>query len=156
MITINEQQSDIADAKGVHHNLEDEPLEIGETIAGNVDTTVDIPTPTAVKVNLAISQHTSSMPLNNVADNVARWSREPILTPVADLDVSSIRADPNAPLDPTLQKDLDFMKTWLDKAAVNEDVPFSLVLSKSQKKKVKQQVKASYQTRSQGPLPTSQ
>jgi len=72
------------------------------------------------------------------------------------LDVSSIRADPNAPLDPTLQKDLDFMKIWLDKAVVNEDVPFSPVLSKSQKKKLKQQVKASYQTQSQGPLPTSQ
>jgi len=105
--------------------LEDEPLEIGETIAGNVVTTMDIPTSTAAKVNLAISQHTSSMPLNNVADNVAKWSREPILTPVADLDVNSIRTDPNAPLDPTFQKDLDFMKTWLDKAAVNEDVPFS-------------------------------
>lgn len=153
LITIDEdimQQSDIVDAEGVHHNLEDEPLEIGETIAGNVDTTMNIPTPTAAKVN------PSSMPLNNVADNVARWSHGPILTPVADVDVSSIRADPNATLDPTLQKDLDFMKTWLDKAAVNEDVPFSPVLSKSQKKKLKQQVKASYQTRSQGPLPTSQ
>jgi len=83
-------------------------------------------------------------------------NHEQILTPVGHLDVSSIMADPDVPLDPTLQKDLDFMKTWLEKAAVNEDVSFSPILSKSQKKKLKQQTKASYQTRSQGPLPNSQ
>ena len=38
------------------------------------------------------------------------------------------------PVDPVLQKDLDFMQTWLAKAAVNE-VPFNEVVSKSQEKK---------------------
>jgi len=43
-------------------------------------------------------------------------------------------APDGAPVDPLLQKDLDFMQTWLAKAAVNE-VPFNEVVSKSQEKK---------------------
>ena len=39
-----------------------------------------------------------------------------------------------APVDSVLQKDLDFMQTWLAKAAVNK-VPFKEVVSKCQKKK---------------------
>ena len=60
-------------------------------------------------------------------------------------------APDGAPVDPVLEKDLDFMQIWLAKAAVNE-VSFKEVVSKSQKKKKNLQ-KASYKTRSQGPLP---
>jgi len=106
----------------VHQNLEDEPLEIEENIEGNIaqdliDTTTDIPTPTTATVNhnLDISQHTFSMPHNNVTYIVARstlvGNRKHILTLVGHLDVSSIRADPIVLLDRTLHKDLDFMKT---------------------------------------------
>jgi hypothetical protein len=49
---------------------------------------------------------------------------------------------------------MDFMQTWLEKAAVN-DALFSLVISKSKKKKINK-AKASYQTHSQGPLPHPQ
>lgn len=87
-------------------------------------------------------------------------SHEPVITPVQPLYVSFIRADSEATVDPTLQKDINFMKSWLEKAAVNEDVPFSLVISKSQKKKLakmnKEQTKTCYSTRSQGPLPPPQ
>jgi len=57
-------------------------------------------------------------------------------------------------VDPTLQKEIDFMQTWLAKVVVN-DLPFSPVISKLQKKKMNK-AKASYQTRSQGPLPRPQ
>jgi len=65
--------------------------------------------------------------------------------------VSSIVAHDDATVDPVLQKEMDFMQTWLAKAAVN-DGPFTEVLSKSQKKKLQ---KASYQTRSRGHIPPS-
>jgi len=121
-------------------------------IEGNIvqqleDIVANISPPLAATVNrtLDVSQNSFSMPLTNVIDAVARSAivvtHEPIITPVASLDVNSIRADPDATLDPTLQKEIDFMKTWLDKAAVNEDVPFSPVVSKSQKKKLAKQNK---------------
>ena len=53
-------------------------------------------------------------------------------------------APDSAPVDLMLQKDLDFMQTWLAKAAVNE-VPFKEVVSKSQMKMNLQKV--SYKTR---------
>jgi len=40
----------------------------------------------------------------------------------------------DATVDPTLQKEMDFMKTWLAKAAENE-VPFSLVISSLRRRK---------------------
>jgi len=52
------------------------------------------------------------------------------------------------------------MQAWLGKAAVNEDVPFSPVITKSQRKKLAKQIreknKVTYPTWSQGPLPSSQ
>lgn len=140
--------------------IEGETTQPLESIAINNTTP---PTPT-VNNTLDISQNSFSMPLTNVIDVVARSAivvnHGPIITPVQSFDVNPIRADPDEMLDPTLHKDINFMKTWLDKAAVNEEVPFSPVIYKSQKKKLakqnKAQTKASCSTRSQGPLPSSQ
>jgi hypothetical protein len=101
--------------------------------------------------------NTFSMQLHNVSDDIVKndleGNHESILSSVKEktLDVSSIVAPDDVPVDPILQKDIDFMQTWLAKAYVN-DAPFTQVVSKSQKKKLQ---KASYQTRSQGPLPPS-
>ena len=164
------QQSDIMDddlvqGLDVHHNLGADTHNIKRSIVVNIEqdlnaTTVDIPpTPTAtVNCNLDVSQHSFGMALFNVTYNVYRSlvvTHEPSLTQVEPLDVNSIRADPGATLDPTLQFFSEFMHTWLQKVAVNEDVPFSPVLSKSWKKKMNKN-KASYQTRSQGPFLNSQ
>ena len=66
-----------------------------------------------------------------------------------NLDASAIAVDPNATVHPMLRKEMDFMQTWLEKADVNEEVPFSPVVSKSQKKKLARLNKAAgYQTRS--------
>jgi hypothetical protein len=53
-----------------------------------------------------------------------------------------------------LQKEVDFMNSWLSKAA-ETDVPFIPVMSKSQKKKVNNTTKAAYKTRSSGTIPPS-
>jgi len=108
------------------------------------------------------SQNTVS--LSNVIDVVASLANvvtyEPIITPIEAPNVDSMRADSNITVDHTLQKDIDFMQAWLGKAAVNEEVPFSPVITKSQKKKLSKQTreqnKVTYPTRSQGPLPSSQ
>ena len=95
--------------------------------------TSPVPTPT-VNRSIHLSQNSFSMPLINVSDEVARIDlafQEPILSPVQALDVSKIAAAPDATVDPTLRKEMDFMQNWLDKAAVNEDVPFTEVLTKS-------------------------
>jgi len=164
-----EQHATIVVDEPVQHSaiddVSDEKKNMGadsSMIEGNIvqqleDTVANISPPLAATVNrtLDVSQNSSSMPLTNVIDVVARSAivvtHEPIITPVTSLDINSIRADPDATVDPTLQKEIDFMKTWLDKAAVNEDVPFSPVVSKSQKKKLakqnKEQTKATYLTR---------
>lgn len=108
--------------------------------------------------NTDIAQYSFSMPLVNVTDSVARIAvvvyDDPIITPVIPLEVSHFTAAPDATVNPTLEKNMDFMNNWLKQVAVN-DVPFSPVISKSQKKKLNK-IKANYQTRSQGPLPTPQ
>jgi len=60
----------------------------------------------------------------------------PVLSPVKNthLDISSIVVPDNATIDPVLQKDLNFMQTWLAKAAETK-TPFIEVVSKSQRKK---------------------
>ncbi|KEH37617.1 DUF4283 domain protein [Medicago truncatula] len=74
-----------------------------------------------------IIDHTDDIP--NVSDEIARndleENQEHILSPVKEktLDISSIVAPDGAPVDPVLQKDLDFMQTRLAKVVVNE-VPF--------------------------------
>lgn len=144
------------------HTIVNNEKTIEESIEQDLNgtTAATPPSPTATVVgNIDASEISFSMPLFNVIHNVASSAfvvtNEPILTQVAPLDVNSIRADPEATVDPTLQKNLNFMQTWLSKAAVNEEVPFTTVLTKSQKKKMDKS-KASYQTRSQGPLPHSQ
>jgi len=95
--------------------------------AVNLEQTSDIPIQAATVNNTTLSQNSFSMQLNNVTYEIVRTeiiNDEPILTPVRTLDVSSIAADPNANIDPTLQKEMDFMQTWLAKAAATE-VPFS-------------------------------
>jgi len=97
----------------------------------------------------------------NFTDDVVRndlgAELRPILSLVTDksLDVSRIVVTPDAHVDPTLQKEVDFMNNWLAKAAEN-DTPFVSVVSKSQKKKGNKMNKSAYQTRSLGPLPPSQ
>jgi hypothetical protein len=82
---------------------------------------------------------------------------DPVLMPMQNLDVSAIVAAHNVMVHPTSRKEMDFMQTWLEKAVVNEEDPFSPVVSKAQKKKLAKLNKvAGYQTCSQGPLPTSQ
>jgi hypothetical protein len=115
----------------------------GDNIIDHAD---DIPvvTPTIVVTPIshcpAITNNTFSIQLENESDEIARndleENQEHILSPVKEktLDVSSIVAPDGAPVDPVLQKDLDFMQTWLAKALVNE-VPFKEVVSKSLKKK---------------------
>lgn len=78
------------------------------------------------------------MQLLNVTDEVARGELEgveqqSVISPVKQNapDVSSFMTAPGAPVDPTLQKEMDFMKTWLDHSEA-ADVPFATYLSKSQ------------------------
>jgi len=112
---------------------------------------------TPISHSPAITNNTFSIQLENVSDEIARndleENQEHILSPIKEkkLDVSSIMASDGTPVDPVLQKDLDFMQTWLAKAIVNE-VPFKEVVSKSQREKKNEQ-NASYKPRSQGPLP---
>ena len=104
-----------------------------------------------------IAQHSFSMPLVDVTDTVARTAvvyDDPVITPVNPLEVTLITAAPDATVNPTLEKNMDFMNNWLKQAAVN-DAPFSPVISKSQKKKLNK-TKSTYQTRSLGPPPTPQ
>jgi hypothetical protein len=77
-----------------------------------------------------------------------------VLSPVTEksLDVSSIVAASNAPVNTKLQKEVDFMNNWLAKAAETE-TPYIPVISKAQKKKGAKNSKSSYQTRSLGSLP---
>jgi hypothetical protein len=112
---------------------------------------------TLITCNPITLVNTFSMQLDNVSNEMVRNDMEGnhkfILSSVKEktLDVSSIVIPDDVLVDSVLQKDIDFMQTWLAKAVVN-DAPFTQVVSKSQKKKLQ---KASYQTRSQGSLPSS-
>jgi len=149
----------VVDDINEHHDID-----INATINMEADTEQDTitisPSPiVTVNRNIDISQNSFSMPLVNITDEVVRNDltyHGPILSPAQNLDVSSITADPNATVHPTLRKEMEFMQTWLKQAAVNEEVPFSPVISKAQKKKLNKLNKvAGYHTRSQGPLPSS-
>ena len=117
----------------------------------NLEQPRDIPSDTVNST--ALSQKSLNMQLDNVTDEHVRTkiiNVEPILTSVRTFEVSSIAADPNAIIDHTLRNEMDFMQTWLEKAAATE-VPFTPVNSKSQKKKLnKQKVDFQTKTRSQG------
>jgi len=95
---------------------------------------------TPISHSPAITNNTFSIQLENVSDEITRndleENQEQILSPIKEktLDFGNIEAPNGALVDPVLQKDLDFMQTWLAKAAVNE-VPFKEVVSKSQNKK---------------------
>jgi len=84
-----------------------------------------------------IINNTFSMQLENVSDEIVRYdvaeNHEHILSPVREkaLNVNSIVAPEGASIHPVLQKDLNFMQDWLAKAAVNNEVPFTAVISKS-------------------------
>jgi len=99
-----------------------------------------LPTPMVTSHILVLQKNNFSMPLENVFDEIIENNIEgnymPVLSPVKNthLDISSIVAPDNAKIDPVLQKDLNFMQTWLAKAAETE-TPFIEVVSKSQKKK---------------------
>ena len=89
--------------------------------------------------SLVLHNHNFSMQLENVSDDIVAHNLEEntifVLSPVKNktLDISSIVALEGSKIDPVLQKDLDFMHTWLSKAAATE-IPFTKVVSKSQKK----------------------
>lgn len=121
------------------------------------DTTIPFEAVTIIHTNSnTMSQNSFSMPLFNVTYDIVCTDtvhHEPILTSVRTLDVRSIVEAPYATIDPTLQKEMNFMQSWLNKA-VETDVPFSPVISKSQKKKLNK-LKAGYQTCSQGSIPLS-
>ena len=79
-----------------------------------------------------------------------------ILSPVIDTsDVSKFVVPPDGSVDPTLQKEVEFMNAWMAKAA-ETDVPFIPVVSKSQKKKGNNNTKVAYQTCSSSSVPPSQ
>jgi len=112
-------------------------------------------TPSEADTVIPTNVNSYSMQLFNVIDDIVCTEtvyHEPILTPVQPLNVSSIEEAPGATIDPTLRKEMNFMQDWLKKT-VETDAPFSLVISKSQKKKLNK-MKVGYQTRSQGPLPS--
>ena len=146
----------VVDGINEHHDID-----INATINVEADMEQQEDTITIVTVNrnIDISQNSFSMLPVDITDEVVRNDltyHGPILSPVQNLDVSSIIADPNATVHPTLRKEMEFMQTWLKQAAVNEEVPFSPVISKAQKKKLNKLNKvAGYHTRSQGPLPSS-
>ena len=62
-------------------------------------------------------------------------------------------APEGALIHPIVQNDLNFMQQWLSKASENEEVPFTQVVSKAQKKKQINLQQAPPKTRSRGPLP---
>jgi len=87
--------------------------------------------------------------------NEHRAEQETILSLVIDTsNVSKFVVAPDASVDPTLQKEVEFMNAWMAKAA-ETDVPSILVVSKSQKKKGNKNTKAACQTRSSGSVPPS-
>jgi len=105
-----------------------------------------MPTETSPQENLITCDEPSiTLQYINVTNDVVRndlgEELQLILSPVTDksLDVGRIVASPDAHVDPTLQKEVDFMNNWLAKASEN-DTPFMLVVSKSQKKEREQDV----------------
>jgi len=66
------------------------------------------------------------------------------------LDVSKFVVASDANVDPTLQKEVDFMNSWMARAA-ETNIPFIPVVSK--KKKGNKNTTTAYQTRSSGPVP---
>lgn len=106
----------------------------------------------------AHSKEPFKIPLQNVTTDMARQEvvknyEEPFLTLASDFpNVKNIVARPDDPVDPMLQKEIEMVKDSLLKGATAV-VPFTPYLSEAQKKQL---AKASYATRSQGPLPTSQ
>jgi len=115
--------------------------------------------PTEFTVN--VPHNSFTLQYINVTDEVVRndlaADHDRVLSPVTEksVDVSSIVVASDAPVNPTLQKEVDFMNNWLAKAAENE-TPFMPIISKPHKKKVNNNTKAAYQTRSLGPLPPFQ
>jgi len=101
---------------------------------------------------------TFSMPLQNVYDEIVHPrvmgnDIKPILTLVSGFpNIQNIMARPDDPVDPVLQKEMEMVKdSFLN--SVTTEVPSPPNLTKAQKKKA---AKATYLTRSQGPLPNNQ
>jgi len=99
------------------------------------------PQETVENSTTSLSSYSFHMQLINVTDEVVPADldgvdQQSIISPFKANapDVTNIMASPGALLDPTLQKEIDFMKTWLARAEAVE-VPFAPYLSKSQKKK---------------------
>ncbi|KEH26469.1 DUF4283 domain protein [Medicago truncatula] len=90
-------------------NLGSDTIEgdIGQHLEHNV-TKSSPPLAPMVNHTLDVSHNSFSMPLTNVIDVVARSTivvtHDLVITPVEPLDVNTIRADPDATVDPTLQK----------------------------------------------------
>ena len=127
--------TDKTDATPVE-SQEDEILERTSDIPADIPIQVVIPT----SQNPIIQGNNFNVQLENVSDERISFDLEENHSSILSLvkiktpDISSIVAPEDAQIDPVLQKDIKFMQEWLSKAAAIE-VPFTEVVSKSQKKK---------------------
>ena len=124
-----------------------------EAQVGNVGNTTSTPPDTAPSATLVNDPHHSFI-LRNVSEEITR--NLPPVT-VKPLKTNSVFISSNVNVDPTLQREVNYMNDWLAKAAESE-VPFVPVLSKKKKrsKSLKGSSSTAYQTRSLGSLPKPQ
>jgi hypothetical protein len=140
-------------------NLHADVAEAQARDEGNIHSAPAVTTPPETMVNN--QQH--SITFQYISDEVVRndigTDYETFLSPVTvkSLDVNSVVISSNVTVDPTLQREVNYMNDWLAKAA-ESDVPFVPVLSKKKKgnKTLKGSTSTAYQTRSLGPLPKPQ
>jgi len=124
--------------------------------------TTSAPPDTAPTTTLVNDPH-HSFNLRNVSEEIIRkdfrTEYEAALSPVMvkPLEANSVVISSNVTVDPTFQREVNYMNDWLAKAAESE-VPFVPVLSKKKKasKSLKGSSSTSYQTCSLGSLPKPQ
>lgn len=106
-------------------------------------------------VNVQQNSFTLQYITEEVVRNDIGADYETVLSPVTvkSLDVNSVVISSNATVDPTLQKEVNFMNDWMAKDAESK-VPFVPVVYKKKKgnKTTKAASSTAYQTRSLGPL----
>jgi len=127
-------------------------LHADEAEARVVNTT-SIPPDTDPSATLVSAPHHSFI-LQNVSEEIPRNFPPVTVTP---LETNNVLISSNVNVDPTLQREVNYMNDWLARAAESE-VPFVPVVSKKKKgsKSLKGSSSTAYQTRSLGFLPKSQ
>ena len=99
--------------------------------------------------------------LSNISEEVIRndipTENAAVLAPVRvnPLNVNSVVISSNVTVDPTLQREVNYMNAWMAKATKSE-VPFVPVISKKKKGSKSLKGSSAYQTRSLGSFPKSQ